>query len=117
MKWFFLIIGLLLNATANILLKVAARHVERSEQSVGIIFRLFTDPFLLLGIISFGLALGAYSYSLTKFDLSVAYPIMTSLGLVIVALFSFFFFKESYHVTKILGTILILIGVILVAKV
>lgn len=74
------------------------------------------NPWLLSGITSFGIALLAYSYSLIKLPLSVAYPVMTSIGLIIVAITSFFFFKESFSTIKVIGTLFIIIGVTLVAQ-
>jgi multidrug transporter EmrE-like cation transporter len=59
------------------------------------------------------LALGAYSFALSRLDLSIAYPIMTSLGLVIVALASILLFGETFNGPKIAGTLLIIFGVIL----
>ncbi len=113
--WIALIFGIILNASANILMKVAANYSEGLSDS-SVFIKMMLNPYLLLGVVSFGLALGAYSYSLSKFDLSVAYPLMTSLGLIIVALFSVVIFKENFSAGKIFGTILILLGVIFFAR-
>ncbi|MFT9850462.1 SMR family transporter [Aneurinibacillus sp. REN35] len=115
-QWIALAFAIVLNAAANILLKVAARYAQEMESGAHLLVKLFFNPYLLMGVISFGLALGAYSYSLTRFPLSVGYPLMTSLGLIIVSLFSFFFFAEQFSAGKIAGTALIIIGVLLVAR-
>ncbi|CAB3395494.1 DMT family transporter [Kyrpidia spormannii] len=83
---------------------------------VGAVLSLVTNVYLLAGIVSFVLALGAYTFALTRFQLSVAYPMMTSLGLVLVALASMVVFREPFTWSKTVGTLLILAGVIFVAR-
>lgn len=78
--------------------------------------RLLLSPYFLIGLVSFGLALGFYAYALTSLELSVAYPIMASLGLVLVFLLSVTLFGESPTWPKMLGTVLILAGVFLVTR-
>lgn len=109
-------IGVIFNALANILIKYAMFNKTNIEFTTLSIIKSILNPYLLLGLTCFGLALGAYSYSLTKYELSVAYPVMTSLGLIIVAQTSAFLFQESFGLQKILGTALIIIGVVLVAR-
>jgi multidrug transporter EmrE-like cation transporter len=109
-----LALGVIFNAAANILMKFAANHAGASDK--GLLLRLFTEPTLMAGVACFGIALAFYTVALTKFELSVAYPIMTSLGLVLVFAFSILGFKESLHLTKIAGTLLIMAGVVLVTR-
>jgi multidrug transporter EmrE-like cation transporter len=78
--------------------------------------KAITQPALICGILSFGLALAAYSFVLTRLNLSIAYPIMVSMGLIIVVLASFFLLKEAITLIQIAGFILIIAGVWMVAK-
>ena len=82
----------------------------------GLLMRLFTEPYLVAGVACFGIALAFYSVALTKFELSVAYPLMTSVGLLLVFGFSILGFKESLHLSKIVGTLLILAGVVFLTR-
>jgi multidrug transporter EmrE-like cation transporter len=107
-------LGVVFNAAANILMKFAASHAAATDK--GLLVRLFTEPYLIAGLGCFGIALAFYSVALTKFELSVAYPIMTSVGLILVFGFSILGFKESLHVAKLLGTLLIVAGVVLVTR-
>jgi multidrug transporter EmrE-like cation transporter len=50
-------------------------------------------------------------FVLKKLELSIAYP-MVSLGYVFVMLLSFYFLQEQLYLTKILGTGLIVSGVV-----
>jgi len=52
---------------------------------------------------------------LSKVELSYAYP-MVSLGYVLIMIFSYFFFKENITPIRIVGVVLIMIGVVLVAR-
>jgi len=58
----------------------------------------------------------AYGYVLSKMNLSIAYPLMTSIGFLIVTLVSWVFLKETITLIQIGGFILILLGVWMVAK-
>jgi multidrug transporter EmrE-like cation transporter len=76
----------------------------------------FLSAPIIFGILCFAIALVAYGYVLSKLNLSVAYPIMTSLGFMIVIFASWLIFEEPIGATQIAGFILILSGVWLVAR-
>lgn len=80
------------------------------------IIEVITTPAIVGGILSFVLALVAYGYVLTKMNLSIAYPIMTSMGFMIVILASWLFLKESITLIQAVRFLLILSGVWMVAK-
>jgi multidrug transporter EmrE-like cation transporter len=61
------------------------------------------------------LAFVLYSIVLTRVNLSIAYPVMTSLGLVIISLVSILVFKEVITGVQAGGLLLIVIGVWLVS--
>ena len=111
-----LVIAIVLNATANILMKVGMLRVGRTDGWVHMLRRAAVQPFIIMGILSFILALGAYGVVLTRLNLSVAYPLMVSLGLVIVVIASYFFLKEAIRPYQVVGFLLIISGVWLVAR-
>ena len=113
-----LVIAVLLNATANILMKVGMTRTGGLDGlSVSeILLKMLSNYLLWAGCVSFALALVAYSYVLSKVNLSVAYPVMTSLGYIIVVLSSVFFLKESLSPVQITGVIVIIAGVWMVAR-
>ncbi|MHB8156460.1 MAG: SMR family transporter, partial [Desulfocucumaceae bacterium] len=71
---------------------------------------------LISGVALFGLALAAYSVVLSKMNLSVAYPVMTGAGFLLVFLVSGLYFKESITAIHALGAGLILAGVWVLAR-
>jgi len=69
-----------------------------------------------VGVALFGLALAAYSVVLSKINLSVAYPIMTGAGFLLVFLVSGLYFRENITAIHMLGSTLILAGVWVLAR-
>jgi spermidine export protein MdtJ len=116
MKWIIMAFAIVLNAAANILIKAAMRSLGSFELSASGFVKAVMNPYFIGGVISFALALAAYAVSLTKFPLSVAYPIMTSVGLLLVAAVSVAAFGESFTLARLFGTLLIIGGVVLVAQ-
>ena len=114
--YFILSLAIILNALANILMKVAMREQDKNTKIIKIITQSLSNPTLLLGILFFALALVAYCYVLSKLNLSIAYPIMTSLGFLIVILASWLFLGEAITKIQIVGFICIIAGVWMVAR-
>ncbi len=116
MIYFILLSAIIFNAAANILIRMGMRNADFQQFSISqYISFIFGNFYLLSGVASFGLALAAYSYVLSKMNLSIAYPIMTSVGFVIVVLFSTLFLSEKLVALQILGIALIIAGVWLIA--
>ena len=111
-----LVLAIVFNALANILMKVGMARVGKPDEPLKLVQEAVKQPALLLGLVSFGLALFAYSYVLTKLNLSIAYPIMISMGLVIVIFASHFILNETITIAQIIGFVLIFGGVWLVAR-
>lgn len=114
-KWLILAVGIVFNALANVLIKAGSNQIAvKNMLSLKNIF-LIINPYLVGGIGSFAIALAAYSLALSKFKLSVAYPIMTSLGFIIVVIASKYLFGEEFNILKMVGIITTIIGVILIS--
>ncbi|MFO7889304.1 MAG: SMR family transporter [bacterium] len=109
-------LAIIFNATANILIKVGMNKIGETNGIMELAKKAVVQPQLIAGIISFIMAFVSYSYILTKLNLSVAYPIMVSMGLVIVVTVSYFWLQESINIIQILGFIFIIVGVWMVAK-
>lgn len=114
-RWLILFLGIAFNASANILIKTGMA-ASSSGLQLATLWKIALQPALVAGVVCYGLALVCFSYSLTKFELSFAYPVMTSLALMIVSGYSVFVFRESMGGAKILGTLMILAGVVLLTR-
>lgn len=115
MAWIFLITALSLNALANILIKAGMRAYTGKIDSQYIIY-LISNKFVIFGLLSFGAALFCYSYTLSKMSLSVAYPIMTGCGFAIVVTVSYFAFGEAFSLSKLIGIVLVFLGIVFLAR-
>lgn len=114
----FFCIAVFFNALANILIKSSSLQDQTKTLSGGIWDTIFTvfNPYFIGGLASFGLALLGYRYVLGKgLKLSLAYPVFTSSGFIIVLIASSLFFKERLNLTQWLGIAFILVGVWLTA--
>ena len=116
MTYLMLALGIVFNAGANILMKVAMRGIGTLEElGFGPYARgMLTSGWLWSGRASFGAALVCYTYVLSRINLSVAYPVFTSVGFAIVILFSAFMLKETVTWWQVAGFVLIIAGVWLV---
>jgi len=114
MKWIILTAAIVFNALANILIKAGVRGGQDSLLTT--LKAKWLSPFIMGGILSFALALAAYSYVLSKMNLSVAYPIMTGAGFMLIAIASCLFFKEMITLLQIMGFILIMLGIWLLVR-
>nr|BCN22278.1 putative 4-amino-4-deoxy-L-arabinose-phosphoundecaprenol flippase subunit [Vibrio mimicus] len=76
---------------------------------------IFTDPFVFSGFGSAFIASIFWMAAMTKFNISYAYPFM-SLAFILVLVGSFVFFGEPLSLNKILGTIMVIFGLIVLSK-
>jgi multidrug transporter EmrE-like cation transporter len=115
MRWIVLITAIILNALANVLIK-AGMIGSKEEGLINMLKNRWLSLPIISGILCFALALIAYSYVLSKMNLSVAYPIMTSAGFILIGFISWLFFKETITFVQLIGFGFLIIGIWLVAK-
>jgi multidrug transporter EmrE-like cation transporter len=109
----FLILAIIFNAGANIMMNagVTSEPVKMEDGIMNFILSYLTNWQLMLGLLFFGIALIFYTKALEKFNLSIAYPLMTSCGLIIVSLWSVFVFQEKLSMFQTGGIIMIIGGI------
>jgi len=79
------------------------------------LFSMIFNPFVFLGLASFGISSIFWLVVLSRFSLSLVYP-MVSLAYIAVALLSLFFFKEAIPVIRWVGILTICLGVFLISR-
>ncbi|EJP17913.1 DMT family transporter [Leptospira interrogans] len=111
------IIALVFNALANILIKASSlKDVSEKPDGIQGMLQVIFNPMFIGGLTSFGLALLGYRFVLGKgLKLSLAYPVFTSAGFILVLIVSSIAFKERLTWSQWAGIILILVGVWLCA--
>ena len=114
-----ILLGVLLNAAAQLLLKAGTNAVGRFEFSfdnlipVGMKFAF--EPHIAAGITCYVVSLVVWIMALSRVEVSIAYP-MLSIGYVANALAAWYFFGEAVSVMRLAGIGVIIIGVYIVAR-
>lgn len=106
-------------AGAQVLLKAgmsSGRVRAPSSQSwLDVAAVVATSPFIIAGLTLFVVSVLVWLAVLSRVELSVAYPFV-GLGFVLTAALAYFVLGERFGVERVLGTLLILAGVVLVAR-
>jgi multidrug transporter EmrE-like cation transporter len=118
--WAMILLGVGLNAAAQLLLKVATRplaqltriNVETLRYSAG---SLAASVHFWAGMACYAASVCVWLAALSKAPVSTAYP-MLSLGYVVVTAISVLWMGETLSVPKALGIALICAGVVLVSR-
>ena len=79
------------------------------------IWQMVTNPWVFFGLLIYGLGTVFWLAALSRVDLSYAYP-FASLSYVVMLIFSYFIFHESISLLRIAGTVVIIIGVLLISR-
>ena len=113
MKWLILIIGIAVNASASVLIKMAMMPPRQFPSLRDPWAALSNWPFWL-GLGLYGAAFLLYAAALARLPLNVAHPVLTSGAVAAVALLSVLIFKEPFHWTTGAGILLVIAGVALI---
>jgi drug/metabolite transporter (DMT)-like permease len=101
----------------QLFLKLGANQLgQASVNSLwGLLWFIATNLYLIIGLTSYGTAAISYILLLSRVDISIAAPAF-SLTYVLSMLLGYFFFQEPIGSTRILGAILICLGVYLIIQ-
>lgn len=114
-----LMLGVLLNAGAQLLLKAGTNAVGHFEFTganiVPVGMRLALEPHIMGGVTCYVVSLVVWIMGLSRVEVSIAYP-MLSIGYVLNALAAWYLFGESLTAQKLIGIAFIIAGVFLVAR-
>ncbi len=80
-----------------------------------LMFRIVFDPFIFSGLVATFASGLFWMATMTKLDISYAYP-FTSLGFVLVLIFSVLLFGEPLNAYKIIGVLCIMLGIFITSK-
>ena len=111
MKWIILLLGILSNASASILIKVAMSNASAPIQ-LSQPLSIFGNISLMAGISLYGIALILYASALNYLPLNIAHPTLTSGSIALVVIASVIFFGETLLAKDIIGILLITFGVV-----
>jgi multidrug transporter EmrE-like cation transporter len=115
----FIMLGVLLNAAAQLLLKAGTNAVGRfdftPDNIVPVGMKLALEPHVLGGVACYVVSLVVWLVGLSRVEVSIAYP-MLSIGYVLNALAAWYLFGESLTAQKLIGIGFIVAGVVLVTR-
>lgn len=115
----FIVVGVLLNALAQLLLKAGARNIGEIHLTLSnllsVAWRVGTQIPIIGGLACYVLSVVLWIIALSRVDVSVAYP-MLSLGYVVTAFGAWYLFGEALSVQRLLAIVVILVGVAWLAR-
>lgn len=117
---FIIVLSVFFSSSSQLLLKKgAASLVMPDEISVNSLFGVFTsvitNAYLVSGVVFQVIALLVWVYVLKKVDVSYAYPFI-SVGFVFVIVMGHFIYNEPISAMKMLGCLVICLGVFILSK-
>lgn len=117
--YFLILICVCLNTLAQVMMKRGLQSLGPLDITVWDFFpfvmKVLFNPLIIFGILSFVFSLIIWLSALSKLDLSQAYPMM-SIGYILTALLGYFLLGEQLTATRIVGILIIMMGVFLVSR-
>lgn len=110
MIYFLALVSILLGAIGQFILKLAAGQLQTGSGLLTLGMSMLNLK-MVVAVACFVTSMIMWIFVLRKIELSIAYP-MVSLGYVFVLLLSIYFLHEDIYLTKLIGTGLIVTGVI-----
>ena len=115
-----LLASVFINVTGNILLKKGVVSFggissDKSQLFYGIA-KAAVNPFILTGLALYSISFVIWLRVLTFNDLSKSYPIFASMVFLLTTIGSIRFLNESVSTARILGIIIMLVGIFVVAR-
>jgi len=115
----YILAGVILNTTAQLLLKAGVNRIDQFEFAWSKIvqagLQVATNPFIVMGLCAYVFSVAIWLVVLSKVEVSIAYP-MISLGYVLNAITAYYLFGEDLTLSRLVGILVILLGVYLVAR-
>ncbi len=110
-----ILLSVSLNASAQLFLRAAMKSGLPSGLSpIATVLDIGLRPGILLGLACYGISLLMWIYVLSKTDASYAYPFL-GIGFAIVAVASYVLLGEPMSARKIIGTLIIAGGIVVLA--
>jgi drug/metabolite transporter (DMT)-like permease len=115
----YIMVAVLAGAAGQILLKKGMGSMGAvtltTNQIVGILWRIGTNPYVFIGLIVYVCGTVFWLAALSRVDLSYAYP-FASLSYVVMLIASWQLFNENITPVRLLGTVVVGLGVFLISQ-
>jgi len=119
MIFMLILLGVMLNAAAQLLLKAGMTEIGHFEFSLANVipvgFKVAGNIPILSGLAAYVLSVAVWLLVLSRVQVSYAYP-MLSIGYVVNAIAAYFLFGEALSIARVTGIFIIIAGVYLVSQ-
>jgi multidrug transporter EmrE-like cation transporter len=114
-----IMLGVLLNAAAQLLLKQGMRDTGHFafawDQVIPIGAQIARNPYVLTGLTAYVVSVVVWLLVLSRVEVSYAYPLL-SVGYIVNAIAAYYLFQEDLSLTRVSGILIITVGVYLVSR-
>ena len=100
------------SCVGNVFLKWSRSAVP---EGTTIIMKLLS-PWFIGGLIFYAINVVLFAKALDDIEVSIAYPILAGIGFALLAIFSAIYLNEPMTASKIVGIVLVLLGIAVLAK-
>jgi drug/metabolite transporter (DMT)-like permease len=111
--------GVMLNATAQILMKAGTNSIGFFEFSrdniLPIGWKLATEWHIIVALFCYALSVVIWILALSRVPVSIAFP-MLSMAYVVNALAAWYLLGEAFNPTKLIGMGVIILGVVIISR-
>lgn len=117
MDMLLIVFSVLLASVGQLMLKYGLNKagVEKVS-SLAHLLNALANPIILAGLAVFGVSALVWITALSRVKLSVAYPVVSSLGYVTIIFLSWLILKEPVERITIVGCLVIIFGVFLISR-
>jgi multidrug transporter EmrE-like cation transporter len=114
-----ILLGVLLNACAQVVLKLGMTRVGPVDLSarrpIELAISVLLNAWVIGGLACYVLSVGLWLVVLSRVDVSFAYPFL-SIGYIVTAFVGYFYFGENVSSMRVSGIGLICVGVAMIAR-
>ncbi len=114
-----ILVSVFLAVVGQLLLKMGMLRVGKFSFNISTLvhqyIKILLNPFVIAGLVGFFISMLIWLYVLSRMELSLAYPFV-ALNYILILFGSYFLFKETITVYKMIGVVVIIVGVYLVAR-
>ena len=104
-----------LSALAQLVLKIGADKLPWEEGVLGVTKAMIAHPWVISGVLIYGVSVAIWIWVLSRTDVSVAYP-FAAVSLVVTAMLGWFVLGEDLSVQRVLGLTLIVTGCLILVR-
>lgn len=119
MGYLYVVLTIVFTVYSQIVMKWQVSSVgqlpSEFDGKVLFVFHLLLNPWVLSGVFATFLAGVSWMCAMTKFEISQAFPFM-GLNYIFILAAGYFVFGESLGFQKILGTFIVIVGLIIIAR-